>query len=272
MNNFFEHMHITRRIIRIRDILNTFCYLVIGDDKAALIDTGNGFGNIKEYVSQLTDKEIIVFLTHAHFDHVNGAGLFDKVYLNEKDYDIYKEQSGLDWRFELYSQFDEVSNISKSDYNKPFANSFREIKDEQIFDIGGIHLQAFHVPGHTPGSMMFLIIEENVMLFGDACGPGTLFFDERSCSISEYRKALKKIKKYESRYGRIIRNHGTGESDKSLLDNVLELCDKILNNSDDKVPVKIMGIDLLQALKTDEYANREDGLQGNITYLESKRK
>ena len=42
------------------------CYLLLGDDKALLIDTGCGAGNLKEAVSKLTHKPLIVAVTHRH--------------------------------------------------------------------------------------------------------------------------------------------------------------------------------------------------------------
>ena len=49
-------------------------YLVEGTEKAALIDTGYGVGNLKGYIKTLTEKPLIVLITHGHLDHVAGAG------------------------------------------------------------------------------------------------------------------------------------------------------------------------------------------------------
>ena len=38
------------------------CYLVTGEERAALIDTGTGIGNLREVVEQLTDLPVIVVL------------------------------------------------------------------------------------------------------------------------------------------------------------------------------------------------------------------
>lgn len=82
---FFTHEKITSHIVRIRDICGVFAYLSEGNMKACLIDTGDGFGNIKAYVEKLTDKPLIVLLTHGHLDHANGSTLFSEVYMNHKD-------------------------------------------------------------------------------------------------------------------------------------------------------------------------------------------
>ena len=49
-------------------------FLLIGDEKAMLIDTGVGIGDLKGFVRTLTDKPLIVCYTHNHVDHVGNAG------------------------------------------------------------------------------------------------------------------------------------------------------------------------------------------------------
>ena len=54
-----------------------------------LLDTGIGIGDLKGLVEEITDKPYDVVLTHGHRDHTGGAGWFDIVYLNRKDYELY---------------------------------------------------------------------------------------------------------------------------------------------------------------------------------------
>ena len=44
---------------------------------------------MKGLVEGITDKPYDVVLTHGHRDHTGGAGWFDTVYLNRKDYELY---------------------------------------------------------------------------------------------------------------------------------------------------------------------------------------
>ena len=57
-------------------------YLLEGDEKALLIDTGYGAENLREYVEKLTSKPILVVNTHYHPDHAAGNGEFEAVYMN----------------------------------------------------------------------------------------------------------------------------------------------------------------------------------------------
>jgi hypothetical protein len=59
-------------------------YLVIGPEKAMLIDTGFGVGDLKGLVNEITGgMPLMVVNTHAHFDHAYGNFQFDNVYCHE---------------------------------------------------------------------------------------------------------------------------------------------------------------------------------------------
>ena len=49
-----------------------FMHLLVGQEKALLIDTGYGEGNFREIVESITDKPVMVVDTHGHFDHTGG--------------------------------------------------------------------------------------------------------------------------------------------------------------------------------------------------------
>lgn len=63
---------------------NTWClnemavqsFLVVGEERAALIDTGAGMGNLAKEVKEITDKPLYVLNTHGHVDHAGGNGRF----------------------------------------------------------------------------------------------------------------------------------------------------------------------------------------------------
>jgi glyoxylase-like metal-dependent hydrolase (beta-lactamase superfamily II) len=64
-------------------------YLIEGKEKAALIDTGVGVGDLKPFIRELTDKPLIVLVTHGHVDHALGAVSFDEVYMSHIDETVY---------------------------------------------------------------------------------------------------------------------------------------------------------------------------------------
>ena len=65
----------------------THCYLLCGNEKAILIDTGLGVANIKKIVDSLTKLPIMVVTTHIHWDHIGGHKFFDNIAVHEAEKD-----------------------------------------------------------------------------------------------------------------------------------------------------------------------------------------
>lgn len=275
----FKKEKLSSRVYRIIDPLNVSMYLLIGEKKACLIDTGYGIEGLRDYVlSIIGNKECEVLLSHGHIDHAMGAPSFNKCYMNTLDYELYLKQSNIDFRKRFIK-----NNLKIEDCQLISGDAcFLPLNDQDIFDLGGLTVKAIHVPGHTLGMMMFLIQEEKMMIFGDACGPGTILLGDESTNISTYYNSLKRIKEYENQYDYVLRNHGTHESNKDLLDNVLEVLEDVLDGNDDKVELPsevkrafnvLDKYHIYQAKKTilnNGHSVRIDGKEGNVSYREDK--
>ena len=144
-------------------------YLVCGEKKTLLIDTGIGGGSLREFVSRLSDKPLIVANTHGHFDHVGADGQFDIVYVNSRDWELLKRSTYID-RTEL-----------------------RDLKEGTVLDLGGRQLEVKEVPGHTPGSVLFLDRENRIVFCGDYVSDKTVFLSFDESSPEDYILSLEKI-------------------------------------------------------------------------------
>lgn len=268
----FTHEKVSAHCYRIIDGTGVCCYLVIGEEKACLLDTCNGIGNIKEYVETITKLPVFVILTHGHLDHMGGAGLFDEVYMHSDDMPVFKKHGDMSFRVEDTNAHSPI-HIDAASFVPTYEKEILAMQDGDCFDLGNVHIQMVLVKGHTPGIMCPLIMEDRVMIFGDACGVGVLLFDEFSSPVAEYRESLLHLKEFETEYDTIYRNHGTFTSPKELLDNVIECCDLILADKDDKVPVEFHGIELYSCHKQNANGHgRLDGKEGNILYSLDKKK
>ena len=94
----FRTERISTRVTRIFGFNTELMYLVEGNERAALLDTGSGFGSLRGCVEALTDKPVIVLLTHGHTDHALGAAEFDEVYISPLDEAVYSVHSVMDYR------------------------------------------------------------------------------------------------------------------------------------------------------------------------------
>ena len=69
----------------IKDARGGVMYLVAGQERALLIDTGWGEGYLPALVASLTSLPLSVVNTHGHRDHTSGNGQFPEVYIHTAD-------------------------------------------------------------------------------------------------------------------------------------------------------------------------------------------
>lgn len=161
-------------------------YLLIGTEKAMVIDCGIGIGDLRGAVEQITDKPLIVAVTHNHVDHTGNARQFDEIWMNLKDADApipdslerRKEDarmiklrqcdsigSGMYTAYPLYS-YDPDTDIIEPSEDMPVVH---DLVDGMEFDLGGGRIvKAYECPGHSPGHMMFLDEYSRSLFCGDA--------------------------------------------------------------------------------------------------------
>ena len=261
---------ITEHIDRIRGVGDVCMYYVHGNKSGALIDTGYGVGDLKGFIEETYQQPYEVIITHGHADHANGIAQWDSVWMNLIDKDLYYERSSIALRKEmLKKKYADIDTWDESQFQPVFEGTFMNLEEGKVFDLGGVHISMIYAPGHTQGMMVPLVEEDRAAIFGDACGVFTFLFRPECSTVDVYRKTLLKLKSYEDRYDRILRQHGTCESPKSLVDENLEVAEEILNGTDDHIPFEYLGYHAFIAKKTDpETGIREDGKSGNIVYAQ----
>ncbi|MGI6154653.1 MAG: MBL fold metallo-hydrolase [Enterococcus lemanii] len=270
MNDFIAEK-VTERITRIRSNFEVCMYYVQGDEQGALLDTGMGSGDLKSFVDSIATTSYKVILSHGHCDHAGGSGQFSEVYLSSLDYELEKRHCNLEFRIEELhnAPVPFPDNWTKEKMIPQKETSFLELTEEMIFELGGVTIKPILVSGHTKGMMVFLIPEEQVAIFGDASGENTLICFPESTTIQEHYLGLQKLKSFEGKYQRILRNHGTFESPTYLLDNNLATCKKIISRTDAKLSIHIHGIDAFSAKNREALLTNEEKV-GNIVYTLDK--
>lgn len=118
-----------------------YLYLIEGDERALLIDTAYGFGNLRAYVEGLTDKPILVANTHGHLDHVGGNGWWEEIHMHpDAEVDMATLEGG---------PFD-VSTLPHPNYRRV------PISEGYVFDLGGRRVEVIGLGAHAPSGVVFL--------------------------------------------------------------------------------------------------------------------
>lgn len=186
----FASAQIAPGLHRIVDVLENHCYLVVGEERALLVDSCGGFGNLRACVEEITRLPVTVALTHGHEDHMMGSYWFDEALLSPLDGGMACWEGAEERTQRIYNQICEEGLLTT---DAPFAlrDGARPVElpvaDGDVFDLGGRAVRAVALPGHTAGSMAYLVEDCGVLLSGDAVTPIMCLFFEESLSIQGWR-------------------------------------------------------------------------------------
>lgn len=213
-------------------------YLIIGEDRAALIDTGTGMPNLRETVEEITSLPVSVYNTHAHIDHAAGDCNFDSVYMHPDEEKRARAGFSLDERrefVELKCMYDpkcqqilKFAQEQMKDYSTDYKIKY--VIDNELIDLGGITLTAYCVPGHTSGSMIYVDYAGKNAFCGDSVNPRSsigMFPD--SPTVATYAKSLHSFIKKTNNIDRFYVGHRLYYFEKNDLLDILLCAQEIID-------------------------------------------
>ena len=128
-----------------------------GTNEVVMFDSCGCNDKILKYIKEKNLVLKAIFLTHGHFDHIDGL----KMLKRETGADIcifYDEEKFLN--NPAYNLSDDLNfldeAVEKADYL---------FKDGEVISVGGMEIKVIHTPGHTSGSVCFMI--EDCIFTGD---------------------------------------------------------------------------------------------------------
>lgn len=178
---------------------DAWIYLVVGPERAMLIDTGFGLGDLKGLAQQLAGgKELIVVNTHGHFDHAYGNCQFDRGELVPfKKYEVVP------------------------------------CRDGHVFDLGdGYEIELVFLGGHSAGHAGYLdrrgrnffagddIISMRVGVNGPK--PGQPFGE--FATVSTLRDNLERLAGRLNEFDHVFTGHFVTDLESSAVENMLKAC------------------------------------------------
>lgn len=164
---------------------NVRSFLVVGKNRAMLVDTGWGTGNIREFAETLTDLPIFVVITHADLDHVLGNHYFNEVYMHPAEFAHYRQSQKYHASIKLLPLW-----------------------EGDIIDLGTRKFEIIHIPGHTQGSIVFLDRKNKILIGGDSIQPGPIYMFEAHRSMEAFVFSMEKLLAMGDIFDTVISSHG----------------------------------------------------------------
>lgn len=137
--------------------VNSYLVICSSTKKAVIIDPGGDIEKIKKAVATEQAIPQLILNTHGHADHVL-ANRELKAFFNIPIC-MHKED-------DLFFAKKEIREISEKELGLPAPDRVDiQLKDGQVLKVGELRIRVLHTPGHTPGSVCFLV--EGNLFTGD---------------------------------------------------------------------------------------------------------
>lgn len=175
----------------------TIGYLIVGEKRALLFDTGMGISDVKKVVAELTRLPVVVLNSHTHDDHVGGNWEFSTVYGMDTDFTRANAKgSRVDAQAEITP--DQVCGALPQGFD-PKAYTTRPWKitaythDGDRFDLGGRTLEVIATPGHTPDAISLIDRTNGLLFTGDTYYPAPIWLFRPETDLDAYAASIRRL-------------------------------------------------------------------------------
>ncbi len=178
-------------------------FLVEGDERAALIDSGMGIYPIRPLVESLTDRPVTVVNTHHHMDHVGGNAEFAEIAIHASGAARLAAGASLEI-MPAYVEYARRAWAAFADYEAADRAFFHQLRDDRRvrelpawftaetwritptrasrvvldgdeIDLGGRALRVIEGPGHSSDGIVLDLVGERVLFGGDTINTGAAY-------------------------------------------------------------------------------------------------
>ena len=143
---------------------NSYLVWEEGKDKAVLVDAGLNTELILDFIRNKGLNLEAVLLTHGHPDHLVGAAEIAEttgadVYLNSIEAKVVEMMPEMI-----------LAMLGIDELKTP--EEFKPLEDGQVLELAGLKIKVLHTPGHSPGSVSFLV--DDALFDGDLVFRGSI--------------------------------------------------------------------------------------------------
>ncbi len=188
-------------------------FLVEGSERAVLIDTGIGVGNLGRLIHELTRLPVTVVTSHAHWDHVGGNRWFADIRAPVGAHAALRAG----WDDERMRRALDPSQLSGSlpagsdpaHAAIPPLPDVATVADGDVLDLGGRALEIMAAPGHA-SELIVLLDRANGILFGtDAVYAAGLYAQMADSDLDVYLATLHRLSALVPELRVVYSSHGT---------------------------------------------------------------
>ena len=208
----------------------TIGYLIVGNARALLFDTGMGIGDLKALTLKLSKLPVVVLNSHTHDDHVGNNWQFDTVYGMDTEFtrrnakgskeDAHAEIAPGEICGSLPAGFDRAAYRTR-----PWRVS-KWLHDGDRIDLGGRTIEVIATPGHTPDSIALFDRANGLLFTGDTYYPGTIWLYRPETDLAAYGNSVRRIAALRPEVKLVLGAHNVPVASPSVLENLVDAFEK----------------------------------------------
>ena len=153
-------------------------YVVHAPEGDIIVDAG---AEPEKILAATNAPVAVILVTHGHADHVDALDAVRR----ETDAPVFMHSADAEGK----------------------VRDYEPLEDGQSFDAAGLGIRVFHTPGHSPGSVTFLIGHDQIV--GDLILPGSVGrTDIPGASWEEIEESIRKVMPLWEEETRLYAGHG----------------------------------------------------------------
>lgn len=235
MSRWHEVREIRRGIWSVTEPSHVTMWLVIGTERAVLLDSGLGLFPVRPVVEALTDLPISVVNTHHHFDHVGGNHEFDHTAIHASGADLMTREvpretldAYLDHTRRLIAAGRPADELDRQGLHLIDADSRPKqlpadfdpstwtvcapaptllLGDGDDVDLGGRSLRVIHTPGHSGDSICLLDDRSGVLFGGDTINTGPIYAQFHDSDVADFAASTARLALLKDDVSMVAVNH-----------------------------------------------------------------
>ena len=189
-------------------------WLILGEERALLFDTGMGLAPIRPVVEELTGLPVVVLNSHTHYDHMGGNAEFETILALDSDYGRHNA-GGWDHAAvvgELAPTAFCAERLPGFDAAHYRIRPFRAtgiVADGHVIDLGGRRLEVLGLPGHSPDSIGLIDRSGGLLWTGDTFYEGQIWLYFPGTDLDAYARSVRRLARLVPGLERVFPSHNT---------------------------------------------------------------
>lgn len=201
-------------------------FLIVGEDRALLFDTGLGVAPLAPVISKLTDRPVSVLNSHSHYDHIGGNHEFEDIAGIDVPYALDRQAGAPNSAVREFISSDWLpkppAGFDPDEYTIGPYEIDGFIRDGIAIDLGGVQLDVLHTPGHSPDSICLFDRANRRLFTGDTFYLAPLYAHLEGSDFDQYAATAQRLAALAPDIDHVMTSHNVPVADPSYLQAMAE--------------------------------------------------